>query len=756
MRQKIFHSVFFIVLCFAFFSGNAMAQSIIVNNQCAKNSKSKLLKPDIDLSKYDKRVLGDGIEVYSKKHNTTRTPKVGAEDYATVTFKYQYDPAQFGPQGFVAVYGENIDYTEFYADYIFENGILSLSDIVCQLPKGNCDVLASALPHIDGIYKWGISYKIIEQVAIHQDTTIIIDFDDCTNQYNIQTLKLNGEEAKLDTYIRNENYEVIDTIKGNINGLGEQFSIILKGTGEVAEHFVLSGNEDYGGYLMSTRFINNVSDRYKIGVIRMIDDDSDVYAIKYETQSMSDHILQNDPNNYVHYQEVFAPSLSLEQDPERWMFIEAVATLDNVNAGGIIFGPTPASDRTTKVYIDAKQNESNEPGEYDILVHPEIVDKVKTDIYTESWEEDGEMIIFTDTIYTYLTIAGLPVMVNRNNDLEYVNASHDLGGNYAFHVPDPASTNVMTEYPGHPQFSYYSNQKVLDYGASCPINAFMAQNTKGVYGEGKNMYLQCCYIGRYGEVRNVDCDTLETKITYNNEVICDNYATLNMDLNEYCAAPNHPDGIITAHFVNKNMMVDGLQGMNVTDVYFDQRQEDWTAPTLQMMLFKDLEGNIIDRFETAEDGILEFAGGDFNYHLDLDAYYYWFDCRPQSVEVSYSPYCADNWAPLEVNEIPEEYYMPGFGYFYRGSLKDVTGRGEKGWFDLKIKLTDPSGNWQEQVISPAFRIGDSSLTNIQNVKSDTATEVARYTIDGRALSAPQAGVNIVKMSDGTVKKVLVK
>ncbi len=100
--------------------------------------------------------------------------------------------------------------------------------------------------------------------------------------------------------------------------------------------------------------------------------------------------------------------------------------------------------------------------------------------------------------------------------------------------------------------------------------------------------------------------------------------------------------------------------------------------------------------------------------------------------------------------------MPGFGYFYRGSLKDVTGDGEKGWFDLKIKLTDLSGNWQEQVISPAFRIGDGSLTGIEAIKNDTATEVARYTIDGRTLSAPQTGVNIVKMSDGTVKKVLVK
>ena len=222
------------------------------------------------------------------------------------------------------------------------------------------------------------------------------------------------------------------------------------------------------------------------------------------------------------------------------------------------------------------------------------------------------------------------------------------------------------------------------------------------------------------------------------------------------ADQGNPDGVITAHFVNRNMMVDGLQGMNVTDVYFDQRQEDWAAPVLQMLLFKDREGNIIDRFETAEEGTFELAGGDFTEMFDEATWITWFDCKPMTVEVSYSPYSADQWLPLEVNEVPSEFFMPGFGYFYRGSLQSVTSSSATGWFDLMVKLTDASGNWQEQVISPAFRIGTGSPTGIEVVTSCDATEVARYTIDGRAISAPQAGVNIVMMSDGTVKKVLVK
>ena len=49
-------------------------------------------------------------------------------------------------------------------------------------------------------------------------------------------------------------------------------------------------------------------------------------------------------------------------------------------------------------------------------------------------------------------------------------------------------------------------------------------------------------------------------------------------------------------------------------------------------------------------------------------------------------------------------------------------------------------------------------TGIENVTAtgEEAVEVARYALDGTQLSVPTKGVNIVKMSDGTTKKVIVK
>jgi len=63
-----------------------------------------------------------------------------------------------------------------------------------------------------------------------------------------------------------------------------------------------------------------------------------------------------------------------------------------------------------------------------------------------------------------------------------------------------------------------------------------------------------------------------------------------------------------------------------------------------------------------------------------------------------------------------------------------------------VELENHTG---EFVINVATGIGNASIEN-------KTTEVARYDIYGRLLSKPTKGVNIVKMSDGTTKKLIIK
>lgn len=53
-------------------------------------------------------------------------------------------------------------------------------------------------------------------------------------------------------------------------------------------------------------------------------------------------------------------------------------------------------------------------------------------------------------------------------------------------------------------------------------------------------------------------------------------------------------------------------------------------------------------------------------------------------------------------------------------------------------------------------VGTSSGINGVGASGCAPVEVARFTLDGKRIDAPQPGVNLVHMSDGTVKKVVVK
>ncbi len=54
------------------------------------------------------------------------------------------------------------------------------------------------------------------------------------------------------------------------------------------------------------------------------------------------------------------------------------------------------------------------------------------------------------------------------------------------------------------------------------------------------------------------------------------------------------------------------------------------------------------------------------------------------------------------------------------------------------------------------KVSEASTSISRSVSDTNATEVARYTMDGRQLSSPAKGLNIVKMSDGTTRKVIVR
>ena len=738
--MKRFFYLPLLLIAIIMMGGNVLnAQIIVENNQSAKLGIKSPVSRVTDSRKVKKHDIGNGLS-FSRLLNE---PAVTEGETYTVTCIFQNDPDKFYEPYGIFVTGPNSG--DFGANFYT---IWPETDvIVCKVPAGTYDFVSQVFrkgPKESSSTCNAIIVK--ELVEVNKDTTIYFNHEEATNHYTIQTIKPNGDELTIGNYILDENGMPIDTIAvANVTNVVDIQFLQLKDNGYVYHGESYGGVIIDGGEALFDIMMNDVSDRYKLVNFRIVqDNDGTAFFCKYETSSMADHILKSKTNQYAKYEDKFIASPSSNLDNDSYLVGFTVEQCIN-NSGMWNFSMDPvfeAKNGKVVTYIDAPKS-TDEKANYDMLVAPNFVDGIQTFVDEWVWyDEDGNEHVETDYYSAYSTINGLPVLQNTDGTFEYVNY-----GIYDFRTPVGGGDYVAI--PGHPQFSYVKNQKALDYGSNCPINMLTP-----VIRDDRMASFYCDYQGRYGEVRSCDNNSMQTEVKYNDEVFCTDYNNMFMDFRTLCQ--EKPDGVITAHFVDGNVMVDGLQGQNVTDVYFDQRQEDETVPSLQALHFKNSDGNIIDRFETADEGVLEFAAGDFDFVEDMEINDRWYVCKPLNVEVSYSPYCTDQWLPLEVNEVPENYFMPGFGYFYRGSLQGVTNGSATGWYDLMVKLTDASGNWQQQVISPAFRIGNATPTGIEVVKSEDATEVARYTVDGRAISAPQSGVNIVKMSDGTVKKVLVK
>lgn len=109
--------------------------------------------------------------------------------------------------------------------------------------------------------------------------------------------------------------------------------------------------------------------------------------------------------------------------------------------------------------------------------------------------------------------------------------------------------------------------------------------------------------------------------------------------------------------------------------------------------------------------------------------------------------------------VPPRYYdtrYPDFYYpFEFGSNSIMNGVRDnailyipKGSFSVYSKAVD----WRD------FKnIVEFEPTGVENMNmAKKITEVSRYALDGQRLDHPRKGLNIVKYSDGTVRKILVK
>ena len=648
-------------------------------------------------------------------------------------------------------------------DGAFDNWDLDLGDLnqgsnMVTVPAGTYDIIFTFWE----LENMGTNFEnchhelnvIREQVTVDQDMQLDVSSAEAKNHIHFQTLTIDGEPVNTGTGRVDENWWQYPDHNGNVDNVAYIKYAFCKDYGTVIHEV---GNFSYtfqaGDYHLSNHelqadfYVNDVSDRYAFGSYRMINDlEQNIYTTYHEVQGASGDItIADDPSKYQLYENQFAASNHQDEDLYRKIRIWLKREGDfNYFSYSLSYLQPPVDEEATfKYYVSASADESK----VGFRPYLQIFNNTKV-IMNTPW---GDVSVYLEPVIKS------PLITNTNGSVVFANGSDiDLEYvNWFFLEWDNAEQSII-EYPfwpPHPVFTYSIDKKKGMLGNNCPIVITLPKRR-----EQYNLF-EYEYQGLYGEKTYDHRNNAQVIVDLNGENIYNgpgyfieyNEETFNI-YSGYLAGFDE-DGVVDATITTSPFKVDDMDGSNKAQLHYTAGAEDETPPTMTMMHFRDNNGDVTDRFASAEEGTIEFCAGDFNCFYTPSEDFSYFRHAPEIVEVSYSPYGEDYWNELTVEEL-SEYYWPIMGWFYRGSLAGVTGEAYQGWFDLRFRLQDAAGNWQEQVVSPAFRIDNLAYSSVANVGSDNAHEVARYSIDGKRVDTNHRGVTIVKMSDGTARKVL--
>ena len=664
----------------------------------------------------------------------------------TLTVNLNYDKDE------VMMFGQGTAFPNYESNYWFFNEPSEDEQpdaVEFLLPAGSYDIEIQLATKVGGDI-----ILLAPEIVMDSDRQITLDAADATVEVNWTSLLPDGEKAQgLILECDEETGEIVGNTTGNCKSVtnylyvkntkhgvgslvfGEESTMI---TGDIettlgAHNVRIMPNNDYmivcrtyaigteGGYIMvsmsdaiQSADVSNNPEHYKV--------------IKSEfayTPYQPEPIVSGEGDNQV----------EIEFDKENAFFLQSYIIEDGCLTG--TSGEScPGIDYTHR-WIYVCQDPAN-IDKYQVMPVPAVV-------------EDRD---YRNTCLPIDTESATPNAVAKNNT-----------DDYSPYLMLPKGRNAYIKGIKNPWLSFdIEKPHIWNYG--CPTQVFTTVNAR--WGAS----FSSSYIGRLGERRVIDNLATTAIVSVNDEAPSEEV----LENIQYGQLP--AEGKINFEFTNPNIIIDDIPGKNVSKIEFDMARDDWQPPTLQIVRFTDTDGNFIDRYAKGEDGVMEFYGGDFTYCEEYSPYSSWYTETPAvEVSVEYAPYGTENFAPLEVENIPERDFMPGFGTYYRGSLADVDMASENGWFDVRIKLTDASGNYQEQTLSPAFwieenvgvgeivgndigvelRDGMITVSGCENpviaVYSADGMSVCRVSASSADVSSLESGIYMVSVSDGECRVV---
>lgn len=454
------------------------------------------------------------------------------------------------------------------------------------------------------------------------------------------------------------------------------------------------------------------------------------------------------------------------------------ATSEGWQSAEVTFNPTPVNLKVDEWAASSSKNKKPYLMKYSTMVEEERIGTTITVVNDAeakinkvwSWAPEGydnryEFLLFPtgNTVGTKLSCAmyGLPFRRSLSGDSMYQVGRNFMNQNQIVNALTYTAESVKLT-PGNPRYSGVVDNATICGGVPALV---LLPFPNGTFEYG--------YIGRHGEDMEVDAADLAKEISVSSLVQfleSKSPSTINVkvDDTEYVTTRGeftkfkYPKGKYDVEITMDNVLINGgIAGSNKTVMHFDNTDGQEFPPTVTALQFRDKDDKIADEFENT-DGTLEFFAADFTSQTHKSPNYaYATTSTIKSVEVSYSPSGKNEWMPMDVVEIPELYFMPGYGYCYRGNLSQVKAGSDNKWYDLKLRLADESGAYQEQILAPAFRIEKVDGSGVESVLSDNGQDEVRvYNLNGILVSKGDpsgldAGVYIIRK--GTVtRKLIVK
>lgn len=647
----------FAVLLFSNYQLSAQRVVTVTENNKNQNSNiqfKSLLSPDYKLIEERNGEKTYIMEGIGMANNASKAN-------VTLTVNLTFDENEF-PYYKVYIYNEN-----GYWKTISQNQHGSI-----QIPEGTYDILAKFTT-----INSNDSFVVREQVVISNDTTVDIAESEATNEVATNMFDENGNALEPGVFDAENNFTSHIILDRNL---------IFKPKKVMFGHSFDSSVPHPESIPIWNFRINNVSDRYQVvqNASATGYTSGKHYFTKFSTLNgiQSSQTLENNPQDWVYHKEKFEKSLLGTATNDSY-YPAFVSTSVYENFVGVVFyfyyrGGTYDITDGMEMYLNNPID--NDPNR--LLVSPALNDyQGKID---PSWGD------------TDLLIQGNAV-VKEGNGVLYGSGASSTAAPYQL-----LGSGYYLNYqalPFHPAFSYSAsgNENIIQ-GTNVPISVFGFDQWTG--------QLKANYVGRYGEIRESDFLSTNVEVKQNGSTVFNgNYVD-----NAFFSYSFPASGKMDVTFTNNNMSVDGLESKNITHLEFEQGTSDAVPPTLQHLQFRDTDNKVTDRFASADKGTIRIAGADFDYNKNY--------IGGQSVELYYSLYNQDNWSNIPLTTDPGNLFLPAFGDLYTASLSNVIVPQDNSWFDVKVIIKDATGNKQEQIISPAFKIAEKSLAVSDVKKSD--------------------------------------